>query len=500
MRKDDLPKHVRIRRNNALQYRRRYEGVKGAVFQKAMKSKLSDNASVVQKEAAQMTNLYELELKRRTVSHPDSFTDAEIDSLAVALLKEKSKQWGGTVASGSLHPPQTDSYKAEDGSGDTHEQPVSEFLADEISGLDDFIDETRRKYQKANSAAELTPDEQLEYQVIVRARDALLKKRRQPPRYLSQCFYWYAENRIGGPWKTEGPTWKRRYRRFTSILQYIGDRHTDEDNVDIRISEGLEAYAEDMVDSGKKGQTIKRDLVETIGCFNRISKYFKLRWAIERPEYTLSKAKEKSPLTEEEQAAFVTDCLRRNDAKAAVLLAMFQGGMMPTEVARLTQDVENSVVLTGNLPYLALKEETKSGEVRRRLVPLVLGVDLMVRSLVEGIDWLNSEIDPSTPSATLSKRLRLATKNPSLSTHCLRHTWSTKCDMEDVSVTHQAYIGGWSSADKRAKFSPLMLKYGATGLQSNKMVQALQKTQRKIFAKLIHLEAKQPSNVVSLQR
>jgi hypothetical protein len=174
MREEDLPKHVRKRGKNALQYRRRFEGVKDskAVFQRAMNSKLSDDASTVQAETAHKTKLYELEPRKRTSAHPDSFTENDIDTLAAELLKQLS----GAIKAGSLYPPQIDTYEAADGTGEVHEQPVSEFLADEISGLDDFIDDTRQKYKKADPAEDLTPDERLEYQVIMRARESLLKR------------------------------------------------------------------------------------------------------------------------------------------------------------------------------------------------------------------------------------------------------------------------------------------------------------------------------------
>ena len=131
MREEDLPKHVRKRGKNALQYRRRFEGVKDskAVFQRAMNSKLSDDASTVQAEAAQKTKVYELELRKRTSAHPDSFTENDLDTLAAELLKQKSKQLSEAVKAGSLYPPQTHAYETADGTGDVHEQPVSEFLA-----------------------------------------------------------------------------------------------------------------------------------------------------------------------------------------------------------------------------------------------------------------------------------------------------------------------------------------------------------------------------------
>ena len=73
-------------------------------------------------------------------------------------------------------------------------------------------------------------------------------------------------------------------------------------------------------------------------------------------------------------------------------------------------------------------------------------------------------------------------------------------DMADIHVTHQAYIGGWAHAHKKAKFSDVMLRYGAKGLQRNKLVKSIQSSQQQIFAHLMHLEDSQPSNVVKLRR
>ena len=104
MREEDLPKHVRKRGKKALQYRRRFGRIKDskAVFQRAMTSKLSDDASTVQAAAAHKTKLYELELRKRTSAHPDSFTEGDIDALAAEQLKQKSGELCGTVAVYSL--------------------------------------------------------------------------------------------------------------------------------------------------------------------------------------------------------------------------------------------------------------------------------------------------------------------------------------------------------------------------------------------------------------
>ena len=106
MREADLPKHGRKPRKKALQCRRRFERIKDseAVFQMAMTGKLSDDTSTVQAEAAQKTKLNELELRKRTSANPDWFTEGDIDTLVAELLKQKSRELGGTVGAGSLHP------------------------------------------------------------------------------------------------------------------------------------------------------------------------------------------------------------------------------------------------------------------------------------------------------------------------------------------------------------------------------------------------------------
>ena len=119
----------------------------------------------------------------------------------------------------------------------------------------------------------------------------------------------------------------------------------------------------------------------------------------------MPRQKEKTPLTEEEQAAFVDGtALRRNDAKAAVLLAMLHGGMMPTEVAATNWRglLKTPWCSQGTLPYLAHQgEKQKAGQPRRRLSTSRArrGITEGQAVYAEGVEWLNSEIDPSTPSA-----------------------------------------------------------------------------------------------------
>jgi integrase len=483
----DLPKHVRRRRANALQYRRRFKGLPGE-FTRAMKCSQNSPDSQIAAEAAMLSAQYEAELKIRSASTPDALDDQEIETAALAILRKIE------LTAGDLYPPRTEAIKYDSGS---REEPVDEFLADELVGIDSLIDETRQ----GGIERELTVEEELRFKAMLRAKEALLKPRKRPPRYLSQCFDWYCENRGGGKpdWSKEGRNYIRMKGRFSKILSYIGDRPTEDPDVDRHITEGLELYADAMTEeSDMVGQSIERSWKETVAAFRRVSKVFKLRWLIEVPEVKIIPAEERIVFTQEEQAAIVQWCLKQDDHLAAIVLAQLHSGMMFTELARMLDDYDKNVVLEGSIPYLLVKEDTKK-EDRKRIIPIVMGLELLQRNLKQGLIWLNETTD-SNHSHTIQNRLRRVTNNPDATAHCLRHTWNTMASAADIDLIHRALIGGWKAVGKSEKFSRRMLTYGQSGLQSSEILKALKKSQRKVFKHLLHLEMKTSTNVVQLMR
>ena len=490
----DLPKHVRRRGAKALQYRRRFNKLPGE-FTRAMYCTQSSPDSQIAAEAAALSAQYETELKIRSATSPDALDDAEIETAALAILRKIE------LKAGDLYPPQTETVMYDDG---PREEPVDEFGADELVGIDDLIQEARQ----GGVERPLTTEEQLRYKAMLRAKDALLKPRKRPPRYLSQCFDWYCVNRPNGKadWPTEGRDYLRMQRRFTKILSFIGDRPTEEPDVDRHITEGLELYADAMAEESEmKGQSIERSWKETVATFRRVSKVYKLRWVIEVPEVKTVPAEERPVFTQEEQASIVQWCLSANNTSdgylAAIVLAQLHSGLMFTELARMLPDFNNSVVLDGSIPYLLVKEETKK-EARKRIIPIVVGHELLQRHLQEGMAWLNSTTD-SNHTHLVQHRLRGATGNPEATAHSLRHTWNTMASAADIDLIHRALIGGWQAVGKTEKFSRRMLSYGQSGLQSSEILKALQKSQRKVFKHLMPLETDMPttpaSNVIKLQ-
>ena len=481
------PKHVRKRSKNSLQYRRKLQGI-GGEFSHAMACNQDSPESDIQREAIHITRLYELELKTKAATSPDFLTDMDTDAAALELLRQLSKRDGYKYQAGDLHPPKFDEVERE--YGIIVKEPASEFLADEIVGIENLMHETQGR--------EPTVDEQVKLKVMFKAKEALLKPRKRPPRYLSQVLDWYCTNRKNSPdWPMEGREYTRRKNRFLEILTHIGDCPTEDSDAAKRIVAGLEAYAEHRVNTSKvKGQSINRDIRGSLSAFRRVSKVYKLGWTIEAPEVEENPIAEREVLTDEEQIALVKWCLATNDKFAAILLAQLHAGLMATEVLRLAHDPEESMVFEGSLPYLLIKEATKK-ETRKRLVPLVLGVDVMRENLAKGVAWLNSTTE-SNHSHTLKKRLLKATSNPRITAHCLRHTWNNNASAMDISVLHRALIGGWAATGKDSQFSPHMLKYGRSGLQRTKTVQALADSQRQVFAHLLHIEPPAKGNVINI--
>lgn len=162
------------------------------------------------------------------------------------------------------------------------------------------------------------------------------------------------------------------------------------------------------------------------------------------------------------------------------------------------EDADQSLVFDGATPFLLIKEKVKDAE-RERLIPLVIGLDVMRQNLAEGITWL-SGCSESNHSRILKSKLLAATGNPRLTAHCLRHTWNSNASAAGIDLVHRALIGGWAASGKDTMFSKRMTSYGARGLQRSAVVAALAASQSRVLEHLLAIEPPVPSNVVSINR
>ena len=485
-----LPKHVHKRAGQSLQYKRRISGSKD-FFARAMRSKQNSPPSAIQLEAADLTAQYEAELRYRQAASPDAIADTDLDRIVGSYIKTLEREAGEFY----------------DRKATKEEAGLNEITADEAAGLDDFIEDLRRKGREgvgletlppALRPKQLTPwtaEEDKKFAVIRRASEVMSKPKRRPPRYLSQVMDWYALNRKGKKdWDTDSRDYQRIHGRFLRVLEAIGDRETEAADTARAINDGLEEYVYQEQERGVKGQSVDRTMCEALSAFRRVSKVFKLGWVIETPEVDDSDVAERGVLMPKEMELVLQHCLEKPDAVSAAIIAHMHS-MIPTEVGRLEPD---DILLNGTHPYLRVL--TGKTALRRRIVPIVVGLEVMRESLPAAVAWIRSRKEPS---ATINKRLQRWTGDERYTLYWLRHTWNDWASAAQIDVLSQAFIGGWSVAEREGRFSKRLTHYGASGLEGDERLLGLAQAQRKVMQRLIDAEAVllgQESNVVQLKR
>ena len=166
---------------------------------------------------------------------------------------------------------------------------------------------------------------------------------------------------------------------------------------------------------------------------------------------------------------------------------------MVSEIERIEPD---DIGLHSDLPHLKVVNKTKRDS-RKRIVPVVLGLEMIREHLDSTIEWLRQTTE-SAPSATLKKIIRRVTGNPIVVTHGLRHTFKINAQEAGVSVLSIASIAGWSDAERSV--SKHLLRYGSEGISQSKMMRTLYDDSLKIHEHLMPLQTQSASNVLSFRQ
>ena len=260
------------------------------------------------------------------------------------------------------------------------------------------------------------------------------------------------------------------------------------------IHDGIDAYV--LERTGKvSSATIRRELGDVTSCLRTASDTHRFDWNIRLPRMKETPVKSRHPLEPHHQLELVKAVLREDDIKpmygVAILLCL-QGGMMVSEIGRLRP---KDCALDAVVPHLKIVNDTKNPD-RKRIVPIVLGLDMIKAHLSETIAWLVRTTE-SGPSATLKKIMRRTIDSPNTSAHCLRHTLKINGQNAGVSVLTLASIAGW--ADPQRKVSKHLLNYGSTGVSQSAMIIKLRDDSIIIHNELIQLEdsLKADSNVLA---
>ena len=456
----NLPKYVTLntRRSKTLTYQRKFpKDVAALVGKPLYKAPLGVeppprcSESELARAVEKATEMFELKVKQARNSDTQVFSDREVDLLAAEILREEGLRVG-----------QFADYDGE--WGDPAADAVGAQSDDELGQNPTVEDKARQAAYRALMSAKNAPKVKLVSELL----DDYLQAKPKTGKALDD---------LTRPWR--------------KAMAHIGDAFAAPDTIG-RIHSGLDSWVAERVQTVTPA-SVQRELNSVVSVLRWASKRHRIGWHIETPELPEHTAKAKHPFTQEEQRRLVEVCREQSDGVAAAMLMMLQGGMMPSEIGRLDIDAtaeslaaENPHVLVG---YGDAKTKTDS---RKRIVPVVVEVDLVREHLIEGIRWA-AGVKEGSGSATINKRLRSAGFDKT--GHSLRHSLSANIKAAGVSELHGAQIAGWK-ADSGVPEK--MMHYGAEGV--SQYLRPLTEASKKIHAHLLIAEADAESNVVPMRR
>jgi len=434
-------------------------------FSKPLELKANSHTdSSLQKAIASATEAFELKIKMMENSSVEDYSEAELDKAAAEHIRKLG-------------------FKA----GQFAEDEEFFHSADEaVEGYDDAID--------AGHTRELTVEEE----VKVRAFRALDEAASRKPKMLSQVWPAYVTKRGIDITTREG---KKKQRGWERLFACIGEQTLDSPRTLDAIHEGFDKYWAERADAGVKEQSIRREYAETVAALNLANKTHRLNWKLVPTQLDATvKETQKIVLSKNELITLVKDCLTDTDNPdiSACILFMTQSGAMCSEIGRLKTD-EALADLNADIPQISIGKDIETrvkNEKRRRVVPIVLGVDYLRQHISDAIELCNRTTE-SNVSKRIGDRMKKVTGNNAVSAHCLRHTLKALSDIADANIAHMAAICGWAGGEK--VISRHMQQYGAEGLSRADGFIAVTTTSKKVLSDVIAAVEAGQGNVVSIR-
>jgi integrase len=437
----------------------------------------ANNATTTEigKAAIDADEAFERQLKLIANSDPDALPATEKDKAVVEFLRKRGLRKGHYVRVAK------DSAIAAQEKAERRQLQMAGYdYADwKIPEFDDVMDKQAR-------GEKLT----LQDSIVGDAYISLINKQEAKPKTLGSLWAEYVIDRSIDVHSRVGKKYVNYWKQWIAIAgdAVIGPLSQ------AHIREGLAAYAKDR--AGKvSSSSIERELSPVMACLRLGSEVYGFDWNLKLPRIKKTAPNSRHPLEPHHQLELIKAVLTEDGIKpmygVAILLCL-QGGMMVSEISRLRPE---DIALDAVVPHLKIVNETKNDD-RKRIVPIILGLELIKAHLSETIKWLAGSTE-STPSATLKKIMRRTIDSPSTSVHCLRHTLKVNAQNAGVSVLTLASIAGW--ADPQRKVSKHLLNYGSTGISQDAIVIKLRDDSRLIHKELIELEEslKTDSNVLA---
>ena len=422
---------------------------------------LSASDAQIHRALADADEAFRLFCKTVEFSSPSSYSENEIDRLAQELLRRRGLEQGQFADVLDSELAQTEEELQQ------QLQAHSYNYADSvIPEFDDVVDTIQRDNHRQPTIKEAT---------VIRAYQAVQTRKKIKPKTLSLIWNAYVISRGIDVTTRAG---QKVNNRWLHLMSFIKDTEISPTTPD-HIEAGIDEFVEAELARGLTSVSIKRTIAEPLACFRWANKRYRLKWRnIELPPLPHHKASERKPLPHDDQKRLVALCKSSNDWVAAAMLVMLQGGCMPSEVARLRLDED--INLQAQIPHVIISggnEGLTKQEARKRIVPIVLGIDVISANLAEAIERLSAAKDPS---ATISKRLRTHISSH-YSSHCLRHSFRLNGISANINPQFLQAIGGWSGGN----VNKVMLNYGASGTGYSEVLRQLQKESLKIHEHLL---------------
>jgi integrase len=464
-----LPKYIRLRAGT-YHYQRDYPTkLRHLCHTKTYTRPLglyANNATTTEigKAAIDANEAFERQLKLITNSDPDALPATEKDKAVVEFLRKRGLNKGQYL-------------KASRDSAIAAQEATEQrqMQADEGNYADWAIPEMEEVLEKQDRGIPLT----LQDTIVGEAYISLINKQEAKPKTLGSLWAEYVIDRSIDVNSRVGKKYVNYWKQWIAIAgdAVIGPLSQ------AHIREGLAAYARDR--AGKvASSSIERELAPVMACLRLGSEEHGFDWKLRLPRIKKTTPSSRHPLEPHQQLELIKAVLTQDGIKpmyGVALLLCLQGGMMVSEIGRLQPE---DIALDAVVPHLKIVNKTKNDD-RKRIVPLVLGLELIKAHLSETIKWLSGSTE-STPSATLKKIMRRTINSPSTSVHCLRHSLKINGQNAGVSVLTLSSIAGWH--DPQRKVSEHLLNYGSTGISQSAIVIKLRDDSIIMHKDLITLE------------
>ena len=462
-------------------------------FSKELGLNASCTDSELHRAMDEAARLYDLRVKTATNSDPNAFSESELRMAVEEMLRQRNLKVGEYA-----HAPEKQYSEEEWQSAMDHGASI---VPDRYDLAEQAIPEVEDVGYAEQRGEKLTFQQQV-YVDAWKAVQHLPTVRKSWT--MREAWKQYVSDFAIDVFHGDG---KAKQQRFERVLKYTGDfviSNETEDEVLDRIQSFIYGKRQDKPTI--KAQSIERELTEFIAAIRHVPR---LKWGaslqISGNQNNFQMPKATKPIQgrvlsdDELRQCFNQWIHRKLDPKNTALLLMIHAGLGCRELRRLR--VDKDLFLDAKYPHIIFRggdERQAKTEARPRVVPVVIGLEVIKEYLPETIIWMNS-IDENSVSTTLNKRLRaLLGQEPDIKTHGFRHTWLRMSRRVRISEDNKHAIAGWEKGDTNNTVMERV--YDIHGYRDDpELLAQLYEDQKEIFSRFI-VDLSAIGNVVQLKR